>query len=149
MKKENVFSVLVGLLLCALVSSCGGGGDNSSKIVGKYSMDGRDDYECEFSAGGKYTSSVVDESHGYAIDTPGELEVKGDVVYIKTRLTDVTARDLSGDVDEEAKESMLNSMKEVAGEMPVQERELNIVKLDGSGMTLEANGLEQVYTRIE
>lgn len=149
MRKNFAFSMLAGLLLCALVISCGGGGDKASKIVGKYSLDGRDDYVCEFSADGKFVSSVVDEGHGYAIDTPGEWEVKGDVVYIKTRLTDITARDLGGEVDEEYKESMLNSMKEVAETMPVQERELNIVKLDGSGMTLECNGLEQVYTRIE
>ena len=149
MKKKFAFSILAGLLLCALVASCGGGGDKASKIVGKYSLDGRDDYVCEFSADGKFVSSIVDESHGYAIDTPGEWEVKGGVVYKKTRQTDVTARDLGGDVDEEDKESMLNSMKEAAEELPVQERELNIVKLDGGGMTLEANGLEQVYTRIE
>ena len=149
MKKKNVFSVLVGLSLCALVTSCGGGGDKASKIVGKYSMGERGDYECEFFADGTFKSYVIVKEDGYSIDTPGEWEVKGDVVYIKTRLTDVTARDLGGEVDEEDKESMLNMMKEAAEELPVQERELNIVKLDGSGMTLEANGLEQVYTRIE
>lgn len=146
MKKNFLIAALAALTALAGVASCGGG-DYTSKVPGKYELVGMDS-ECDFSADGKYTVTITTPELGYTSITPGEWKVDGDSIYITTYLTETTCN-FNSDVSEEDKASFENDMKALAEEMPVQKRALKIVKVNGGGMTLEFNGFEQEYKRLD
>lgn len=146
MKKNFLIAAMAVLTIGIGLSSCGGG-DYASKVPGKYEFVGMG-CECDFSADGKYTNIINSPELGYTCKTPGEWKVEGDSIYITTNLMEVTY-DFNSDVSEEDRASIVSDMNAVAEEMPVQKRALKIVKVNGGGMTLEFNGMEQEYKRID
>lgn len=140
--EKTIVSVAMAAVLGLALAGCSSNG-MKDKIAGKYTAELTPGVTYEFKADGQFLQNA--DSEGCQMTATGTWNVKGDSIYMKTDVDNISVK-YGEDVPEEAKAMMdevVNAMKESGA----ANQAFKINSVTDSEMVLEGGGLQVTYKK--
>lgn len=140
--EKTIVSAAMAAVLGLALAGCSSNG-MKDKIAGKYTAELTPGVTYEFKADGQFLQNA--DSEGCQMTATGTWSVKGDSIYMKTDIDNISVK-YGEDVPEEAKAMMdevVNAMKESGA----ANQAFKINSVTDSEMVLEGGGMQVTYKR--
>lgn len=140
--EKTIVSVAMAAVLGLALAGCSSNG-MKDKIAGKYTAELTPGVTYEFKADGQFLQNA--DSEGCQMTATGTWNVKGDSIYMKTDVDNISVK-YGEDVPEEAKAMMdevVNAMKESGA----ANQAFKINNVTDSEMVLEGGGMQVTYKK--
>lgn len=140
--KKTIVSAAMAAVLGLALAGCSSNG-MKDKIAGKYTAELTPGVTYEFKADGQFLQNA--DSEGCQMTATGTWNVKGDSIYMKTDVDNISVK-YGEDVPEEAKAMMdevVNAMKESGA----ANQAFKINSVTDNEMVLEGGGLQVTYKK--
>lgn len=140
--KKTIVSAAMAAVLGLALAGCSSNGIKD-KIAGKYTVELTPGVTYEFKADGQFLQNA--DSEGCQMTATGTWNVKGDSIYMKTDVDNISVK-YGEDVPEEAKAMMdevVNAMKESGA----ANQAFKINSVTDSEMVLEGGGMQVTYKK--
>lgn len=140
--EKTIVSVAMAAVLGLALAGCSSNG-MKDKIAGKYTAELTPGVTYEFKADGQFLQNA--DSEGCQMTATGTWNVKGDSIYMKTDVDNISVK-YGEDVPEEAKAMMdevVNAMKESGA----ANQAFKINSVTDSEMVLEGRGMQVTYKK--
>ena len=140
--EKTIVSVAMAAVLGLALAGCSSNG-MKDKIAGKYAAELTPGVTYEFKADGQFLQNA--DSEGCQMTATGTWNVKGDSIYMKTDVDNISVK-YGEDVPEEAKAMMdevVNAMKESGA----ANQAFKINSVTDSEMVLEGGGMQVTYKK--
>lgn len=140
--EKTIVSVAMAAVLGLALACCSSNG-MKDKIAGKYTAELTPGVTYEFKADGQFLQNA--DSEGCQMTATGTWNVKGDSIYMKTDVDNISVK-YGEDVPEEAKAMMdevVNAMKESGA----ANQAFKINSVTDSEMVLEGGGMQVTYKK--
>lgn len=140
--EKTIVSVAMAAVLGLALAGCSSNG-MKDKIAGKYTAELTPGVTYEFKADGQFLQNA--DSEGCQMTATGTWNVKGDSIYMKTDVDNISVK-YGEDVPEEAKAMMdevVNAMKESGA----ANQAFKINSVTDNEMVLEGGGLQVTYKK--
>lgn len=140
--KKTIVSAAIAAVLGLALAGCSSNG-MKDKIAGKYTAELTPGVTYEFKADGQFLQNA--DSEGCQMTATGTWNVKGDSIYMKTDVDNISVK-YGEDVPEEAKAMMdevVNAMKESGA----ANQAFKINSVTDSEMVLEGGGMQVTYKK--
>lgn len=140
--EKTIVSAAMAAVLGLALAGCSSNG-MKDKIAGKYTAELTPGVTYEFKADGQFLQNA--DSEGCQMTATGTWNVKGDSIYMKTDIDNISVK-YGEDVPEEAKAMMdevVNAMKESGA----ANQAFKINSVTDSEMVLEGGGMQVTYKR--
>lgn len=140
--KKTIVSAAMAAVLGLALAGCSSNG-MKDKIAGKYTAELTPGVTYEFKADGQFLQNA--DSEGCQMTATGTWSVKGDSIYMKTDVDNISVK-YGEDVPEEAKAMMdevVNAMKESGA----ANQAFKINSVTDNEMVLEGGGLQVTYKK--
>lgn len=140
--KKTIVSAAMAAVLGLALAGCSSNG-MKDKIAGKYTAELTPGVTYEFKADGQFLQNA--DSEGCQMTATGTWNVKGDSIYMKTDVDNISVK-YGEDVPEEAKAMMdevVNAMKESGA----ANQAFKINSVTDSEMVLEGGGMQVTYKK--
>lgn len=140
--EKTIVSVAMAAVLGLALAGCSSNG-MKDKIAGKYTAELTPGVTYEFKADGQFQQNA--DSEGCQMTATGTWNVKGDSIYMKTDVDNISVK-YGEDVPEEAKAMMdevVNAMKESGA----ANQAFKINSVTDSEMVLEGGGMQVTYKK--
>ena len=140
--KKTIVSAAIAAVLGLALAGCSSNG-MKDKIAGKYTAELTPGVTYEFKADGQFLQNA--DSKGCQMTATGTWNVKGDSIYMKTDVDNISVK-YGEDVQEEAKAMMdevVNAMKESGA----ANQAFKINSVTDNEMVLEGGGLQVTYKK--
>lgn len=140
--EKTIVSVAMATVLGLALAGCSSNG-MKDKIAGKYTAELTPGVTYEFKADGQFLQNA--DSEGCQMTATGTWNVKGDSIYMKTDVDNISVK-YGEDVPEEAKAMMdevVNAMKESGA----ANQAFKINSVTDSEMVLEGGGMQVTYKK--
>ncbi len=140
--EKTIVSVAMAAVLGLALAGCSSNG-MKDKIAGKYTAELTPGVTYEFKADGQFLQNA--DSEGCQMTATGTWNVKGDSIYMKTDVDNISVK-YGEDVPEEAKAMMdevVNAMKESGA----ANQAFKINSVTDSEMVLEGGGMQVTYKK--
>lgn len=140
--KKTIVSAAMAAVLGLALAGCSSNG-MKDKIAGKYTAELTPGVTYEFKADGQFLQNA--DSEGCLMTATGTWSVKGDSIYMKTDVDNISVK-YGEDVPEEAKAMMdevVNAMKESGA----ANQAFKINSVTDNEMVLEGGGLQVTYKK--
>lgn len=140
--KKTIVSAAIAAVLGLALAGCSSNG-MKDKIAGKYTAELTPGVTYEFKADGQFLQNA--DSEGCQMTATGTWNVKGDSIYMKTDVDNISVK-YGEDVPEEAKAMMdevVNAMKESGA----ANQAFKINSVTDNEMVLEGGGLQVTYKK--
>ena len=140
--EKTIVSVAMAAVLGLALAGCSSNG-MKDKIAGKYTAELTPGVTYEFKADGQFLQNA--DSEGCQMTATGTWNVKGDSIYMKTDVDNISVK-YGEDVPEEAKARMdevVNAMKESGA----ANQAFKINSVTDSEMVLEGGGMQVTYKK--
>lgn len=140
--EKTIVSVAMAAVLGLALAGCSSNG-MKDKIAGKYTAELTPGVTYEFKADGQFLQNA--DSEGCQMTVTGTWNVKGDSIYMKTDVDNISVK-YGEDVPEEAKAMMdevVNAMKESGA----ANQAFKINSVTDSEMVLEGGGMQVTYKK--
>lgn len=140
--EKTIVSVAMAAVLGLALAGCSSNG-MKDKIAGKYTAELTPGVTYEFKADGQFLQNA--DSEGCLMTATGTWNVKGDSIYMKTDVDNISVK-YGEDVPEEAKAMMdevVNAMKESGA----ANQAFKINSVTDSEMVLEGGGMQVTYKK--
>lgn len=140
--EKTIVSVAMAAVLGLALAGCSSNG-MKDKIAGKYTAELTPGVTYEFKADGQFLQNA--DSEGCQMTATGTWNVKGDRIYMKTDVNNISVK-YGEDVPEEAKAMMdevVNAMKESGA----ANQAFKINSVTDSEMVLEGGGMQVTYKK--
>ena len=140
--EKTIVSVAMAAVLGLALAGCSSNG-MKDKIAGKYTAELTPGVTYEFKADGQFLQNA--DSEGCQMTATGTWNVKGDSIYMKTDVDNISVK-YGEDVPEEAKAMMdevVNAMKESGA----ANQAFKINSVTDSEMALEGGGMQVTYKK--
>ena len=140
--EKTIVSVAMAAVLGLALAGCSSNG-MKDKIAGKYTAELTPGVTYEFKADGQFLQNA--DSEGCQMTATGTWNVKGDSIYMKTDVDNISVK-YGEDVPEEAKamiDEVVNAMKESGA----ANQAFKINSVTDSEMVLEGGGMQVTYKK--
>lgn len=140
--EKTIVSVAMAAVLGLALAGCSSNG-MKDKIAGKYTAELTPGVTYEFKADGQFLQNA--DSEGCQMTATGTWNVKGDSIYMKTDVDNISVK-YGEDVPEEAKAMMdevVNAMKESGA----ANQAFKINSVTDNEMVLEGGGMQVTYKK--
>ncbi len=140
--KKTIVSAAIAAVFGLALAGCNSNG-MKDKIAGKYTVELTPGVTYEFKADGQFLQNA--DSEGCQMTATGTWNVKGDSIYMKTDVDNISVK-YGEDVPEEAKAMMdevVNAMKESGA----ANQAFKINSVTDSEMVLEGGGMQVTYKK--
>ena len=140
--EKTIVSAAMAAVLGLALAGCSSNG-MKDKIAGKYTAELTPGVTYEFKADGQFLQNA--DSEGCQMTATGTWNVKGDSIYMKTDVDNISVK-YGEDVPEEAKAMMdevVNAMKESGA----ANQAFKINSVTDSEMVLEGGGMQVTYKK--
>ena len=140
--EKTIVSAAMAAVLGLALAGCSSNG-MKDKIAGKYTAELTPGVTYEFKADGQFLQNA--DSEGCQMTATGTWSVKGDSIYMKTDIDNISVK-YGEDVPEEAKAMMdevVNAMKESGA----ANQAFKINSVTDSEMVLEGGGMQVTYKK--
>lgn len=140
--EKTIVSAAMAAVLGLALAGCSSNG-MKDKIAGKYTAELTPGVTYEFKADGQFLQNA--DSEGCQMTATGTWSVKGDSIYMKTDIDNISVK-YGEDVPEEAKAMMdevVNAMKESGA----ANQAFKINSVTDNEMVLEGGGMQVTYKR--
>lgn len=140
--EKTIVSAAMAAVLGLALAGCSSNGIKD-KIAGKYTAELTPGVTYEFKADGQFLQNA--DSEGCQMTATGTWSVKGDSIYMKTDIDNISVK-YGEDVPEEAKAMMdevVNAMKESGA----ANQAFKINSVTDNEMVLEGGGMQVTYKR--
>ena len=141
--EKTIVSAAMAAVLGLALAGCSSNG-MKDKIAGKYTAELTPGVTYEFKADGQFLQNA--DSEGCQMTATGTWSVKGDSIYMKTDIDNISVK-YGEDVPEEAKAMMdevVNAMKESGA----ANQAFKINSVTDNEMVLEGGGMQVTYKKM-
>ena len=141
--EKTIVSAAMAAVLGLALAGCSSNG-MKDKIAGKYTAELTPGVTYEFKADGQFLQNA--DSEGCQMTATGTWSVKGDSIYMKTDIDNISVK-YGEDVPEEAKAMMdevVNAMKESGA----ANQAFKINRVTDNEMVLEGGGMQVTYKKM-
>ena len=140
--EKTIVSVAMAAVLGLALAGCSSNG-MKDKIAGKYTAELTPGVTYEFKADGQFLQNA--DSEGCQMTATGTWNVKGDSIYMKTDVDNISVK-YGEDVPEEAK-AMMDEVVNATKESGAANQAFKINSVTDSEMVLEGGGMQVTYKK--